>query len=265
MPEKNCSPCWARKTSDRDDPPGTHGRRHSRLDQQALPMVRSAASLGLLPAGEDSTQGPGSAPAADQDDDRREPVVRLPDRGPSARHEQEHGPADLPDQGLASPETPHRLPASDRSPDLGSRAAERALGHGHVPRLDGARRLGGPSPCYRLLQPRATRLASFEEWQGEDGGIGTGARVDRSLRHAGPGREAVPAAFRQRPGLHQPQLYRASQELRPAAGIHHAAHAAAERPDRALDPDFERAMRASPSLRDGAACQPRDRRLDRVL
>lgn len=36
---KNCSPCWARTRSDRDDPPGTAGRRHSRLDQQAVPMV----------------------------------------------------------------------------------------------------------------------------------------------------------------------------------------------------------------------------------
>ena len=30
---KNCSPCWARKRSDRDDPPGTESGRHPRLDQ----------------------------------------------------------------------------------------------------------------------------------------------------------------------------------------------------------------------------------------
>lgn len=29
---KNCSPCWARTRSDRDDPSGTASRRHHRLD-----------------------------------------------------------------------------------------------------------------------------------------------------------------------------------------------------------------------------------------
>ena len=36
---KNCSPCWARTRSDRDDPPGTQGRRDRRLDQSAVPVV----------------------------------------------------------------------------------------------------------------------------------------------------------------------------------------------------------------------------------
>lgn len=31
VPENNCSPCWARRRSDRDDPPGTLSRRHHRL------------------------------------------------------------------------------------------------------------------------------------------------------------------------------------------------------------------------------------------
>lgn len=37
---KNCSPCWARTRSDRDDPPGTANRRHHRLDQQVVPVNR---------------------------------------------------------------------------------------------------------------------------------------------------------------------------------------------------------------------------------
>lgn len=36
---KNCSPCWARTTNDRDDPPGTASRRHHRLDLEAVPVV----------------------------------------------------------------------------------------------------------------------------------------------------------------------------------------------------------------------------------
>ena len=36
---KNRSPCWARTTSDRDDPPGTATRRHHRLDLEAVPVV----------------------------------------------------------------------------------------------------------------------------------------------------------------------------------------------------------------------------------
>ena len=36
---KNRSPCWARTTNDRDDPPGTATRRHHRLDLEAVPVV----------------------------------------------------------------------------------------------------------------------------------------------------------------------------------------------------------------------------------
>lgn len=37
---KNCSPYWARTRSDRVDPPGASGRRHNRLDQQVVSVVR---------------------------------------------------------------------------------------------------------------------------------------------------------------------------------------------------------------------------------
>ena len=36
---KNCSSCWARKRSDRDDPLGTAARRSRRLDQPTVPVV----------------------------------------------------------------------------------------------------------------------------------------------------------------------------------------------------------------------------------
>ena len=36
---KNCSPCWARTRSDRDDPPRTPGGRCRCLDQSPMPVV----------------------------------------------------------------------------------------------------------------------------------------------------------------------------------------------------------------------------------
>lgn len=51
---KKCSPCWARTRSDRDDPPGTAGRRHHRLDQQIVPVVRSPPAHGVFPPCEGS-------------------------------------------------------------------------------------------------------------------------------------------------------------------------------------------------------------------
>lgn len=70
---------------------------------------------------------------------------------------------------------------------------------------------------------------------------------------------AVPATQRQRPGLHQPKLYRAGARLRPRAGVHHAAHARAEWLGGARDPHAEGAVRAPTSFRDPAARQPRER------
>src|SRR5690606_32723839 len=55
-PEKNCSPCWARTRSDRDDPPGTEGRGFYRLDLQAVPVVRNSPAHGVLQADEGGSE-----------------------------------------------------------------------------------------------------------------------------------------------------------------------------------------------------------------
>jgi hypothetical protein len=47
---KNCSLWRARTTNDGDDPPGTQSRRHPRLEEQAVPMIRYTAADRVLPA-----------------------------------------------------------------------------------------------------------------------------------------------------------------------------------------------------------------------
>lgn len=48
---KNCSPCWARTRSNREEPPGTADRRHHRLDQQIVSVVRGNMAHCVLPPG----------------------------------------------------------------------------------------------------------------------------------------------------------------------------------------------------------------------
>lgn len=132
---KNCSPCWARTRSDRDDPPRTAGRRHHRLDLQAVPLVWCSQAHGVLPPGQSCAEGAGTLRGTDQGHDRGEPVVWVSDRGASAGVQQEHGAAHLPDQRLAGAQAPGRLQAQDPIPALGGQGAQRALGHRHVPGL----------------------------------------------------------------------------------------------------------------------------------
>lgn len=79
----------------------------------------------------------------------------------------------------------------------------------------------------RLRQSLSIRLASracapVAQREIEDGRVSAGAGPDRALRHAGPSTRAVPAAFGQWVGLHQPQLH-GPGKLRTASRIHHAA------------------------------------------
>lgn len=92
-----------------------------------------------------------------------------------------------------------------------------------------------------------------------------GACADRPVWHARTGAKAVPASKRQRSGLYEPRLHGPGAQLRPASGVHHTALSAAKRHGRARDPHAQGAMRAPPSLRNPAACQPCNRRLDSVL
>lgn len=93
----------------------------------------------------------------------------------------------------------------------------------------------------------------------------TGARPDQPVRHPRQGSAGVPAAVRQWVGLHQPDIHGAGAQLRPEAGVHHAALPSAEWHGRARDPNAERAMRTSPALRQHPARNARCRRLDQLL
>jgi len=133
--QKNCSPCWARTRSDRDDPPGTASRWHYRLDLQAVLLVWCAQAHRVLPPGQGCAEVAGSMGGADQGHDRGEPVLRVSDRGASAGVQQEHGAAHLPAQGLAGAQAPGGLQAADPVAALCGQCAQRALGHRHVPSL----------------------------------------------------------------------------------------------------------------------------------
>lgn len=94
---------------------------------------------------------------------------------------------------------------------------------------------------------------------------GSGAGVDQPLRHARPRPPTVPAALGQRTGVHQPALHAAGLQLRLESGLHHAALLATERHGRARHSHVEGAVRTPPPLRNPAACNASDRRLDPVL
>ncbi len=81
---KNCSPCWARTRSDRNDPPGTERRRRCRFDFPALQVVRRAAPNRVLPASQSTSRRAGAFLGTDQGDDRRVTIVRLSDGGAPA-------------------------------------------------------------------------------------------------------------------------------------------------------------------------------------
>jgi len=121
--------------NDRDDPPVTEGRRVRRLDQQTLQVIRSAAPDRVLPPDEGRAEGSGTSAGPDQNDDRGEPVVRLPDGCASAGFQQEHGAAHLPDQRLAGQKVAVRLQTSNQGLAVGGAAAERTLCDGSVPDL----------------------------------------------------------------------------------------------------------------------------------
>jgi len=101
--------------------------------------------------------------------------------------------------------------------------------------------------------------------QGLHGEQCLGACIDRPVRHAGARPGALLASIRQWARFYQPKLYRPGSWVRTAPGVHHATLPAAKRHGRTGDPHAQRAMCASASLRNPAACQPRDRRLDTLL
>src|SRR5690606_12669659 len=85
VPEKNCSPCWARTRPDGLDPAGTARGRVRGLDGQAVPLVRGGAAERVLPADEGAAEDQAGTGRADQGDDRRRALVRVPDGGWSDR------------------------------------------------------------------------------------------------------------------------------------------------------------------------------------
>jgi hypothetical protein len=94
---------------------------------------------------------------------------------------------------------------------------------------------------------------------------GVGAGADRALRQVGSCAEVLPAAFGQRPSVHQSGLYASGAQLRPATVVHHSAPSAAKRHGRACDQDFQGTVRASAPHRKPATRKSGRRRLDPVL
>src|SRR5688572_17190204 len=82
-------------------------------NDQAVPLVRSAAPQRLLQADQGAAEGEGRTGHADQGTDRRRAVVWLSDRGGAAGDEQEHGAADLPAEGLAGAQAGRGLSTAD--------------------------------------------------------------------------------------------------------------------------------------------------------
>ncbi len=142
---------------------------------------------------------------------------------------------------------------------------KRALVDGSVPRLGRARWQDDACAGDRLSHSRASGLASLLIWQGHDGRQRLGACADCPVWHARQGPTGVPTEVGQWPGLHEPKIHSLGEKLWPEAGVHHAPLPAAERHDRACDPDPERAMRPSPALRQHPARDTRHRRLDQLL
>lgn len=84
-PEKNWRPCWARKTSNRDHPPGTQTRRFRCGCQQDLCVVWDCQAQCLLQAGEGGAQGAGALCRTHSQDDPGRAVLRLSHGGWPAR------------------------------------------------------------------------------------------------------------------------------------------------------------------------------------
>jgi len=92
-----------------------------------------------------------------------------------------------------------------------------------------------------------------------------GAGPDHPLRHAGAGAGALPAAIRQRPGVHQPRLHAPSAQLWPATRVHHATLPAAERDGGTCHSNAEGTVRSPTPLRERSTRHAGDRGLDRLL
>jgi hypothetical protein len=84
------------------------GLTHLRPPLRTRAAVRPAQAHNLLPAVQACTEGSGTLRHPDQDDDRKEPVVRRPEGGAPAELQQEQDPANLLAQWLA--ESPPKIP-----------------------------------------------------------------------------------------------------------------------------------------------------------
>lgn len=258
-------PCWARKRNNRDDPLGRATSRLRRLDQQAMSVVCHTPTHAVLPARQGGAQGAGTVLFSHQSDDHGRTILRVPDRRPPAGFQQEYRAANLLADALADEEATDRFPTPHPGPTVDGCRTQRTLAHRLVSRMDWARWLGRIGVGDRLPYARAVGLAFFSLGQGQESRVGAGAGIDCPLRHAGTCAIAVPAAFRQWSGLHQPQLHGVGSQLWLEAGVHHAALSGAKRRGRARDSNLEGAVRASNPIRDLAACQPCHWRLDQLL
>jgi hypothetical protein len=181
--EKNCSPCWARTTSDRDDPPGTQSRRHPRLDEQAVPVVRrTRRTLYYRPT--KATPAVDSIRRTHQGNDQGEPsfgyrtVAHLLDFNKNAvqRIFQLKG-WQVKKRPIGFRPRVQVLPSVAHAPNAGRRTCARS----------GPVATSGPRWRWSSTAiPRTAGMAPAAFGQGEDGGGSAGAGAHRALWDIGP-------------------------------------------------------------------------------
>ena len=155
---KNCSPCWARTRSDRDDPPGTQGRRDRRLDQSKqlcrwFEVPRRTFYQSKAPPKVQPRLPNHQGVIEDK------PVLGYRTVGPTCwGSTKEHGAAGVPAARLAGQEAPSRVSTADRGAALQGISPTNA-GRRIYAVLGGTRRLGHTGTGGRLLQPGVAGLA----------------------------------------------------------------------------------------------------------
>lgn len=258
--EKNCNPCWARTRSDRDDPSGTAGRRHHRLDQQAVPVVRRAAPQRVLQAGEGRTETAGQVGRSGQGHDRGESSFGYRTGAHLLGFNKNTVQRIFQPKGWQVRKRPVDFrPRIQSLPSVAKAPNERWATD--MCRVWAGR--DGWTPMALVIDCHSRELLGWHLSRSGKSKTAESALEQALIARFGTlGRVQAPFL---RLGLHQSPLHGAGQELRPAPGVHHAAQPRAERPGRAGNPHAQGAMRASTSIRIVAARQPGDRGLDPFL
>ena len=165
-------------------------RQGLKADGFDVPSASSAGGL-ALPGAASITRQAGRTPKVDPA--FSEPIRALIEEEPSfgyrtvanlLRLQQEHGPEDLPAQGLAGQKAAHRSPAADRCRAVCCNSPGSTLGDRPLPGLGWSRWLADAGPGHRLPHPRTARLAALALRQGLHRRCRARAGLDCPLRNA---------------------------------------------------------------------------------